>query len=361
MLGVPPADPGGSVKRVTDRSHKEPVELSDQPSGVNIAYLFIVHNNAGLVARTIRKLDSGNASFFIHVDRKSDLTDFQEALCHPKGNVFFTKRRWSICWMGYSMVAATFELMALARATGGDIGARFDYHVLLSGVDYPLKSSDEIEAVLAKSHPRNFLTYWKLHDLPDWLHKVEQFHYLDSKWHNQRGGPVFFGRINMPFYQIERIRRVAHRFLPERCLPLGMVPYGGSQWWMLTADAVNYVLDQVSKHPSIPRFFRFTHSPDELTFQTILMNSPFKDTIEGESDYGAFIDAWKGGGDPDFVTQHVRKANLRYIDWDKDREFPSILDERDHVGIMESGSLFGRKMDPVRSERLLGMIDGSPQ
>ncbi len=326
---------------------------------MKIAYLLIVHNNAELLARTIRKLDSGNAWFFVHVDRKSDLVEFEKALYHPEGKVVFTKRRRSIFWMGYSMVDATFELMTLARETGSDAGVRFDYHVLLSGADYPLKSAVEIEATLARSSPRNFLMYWNLHDLPDWLHKVEQFHYLDSKWHNQRGGPVFFGRVSMPFYRIERIRRLAHRLLPKRRLPLGMIPYGGSQWWMLTADAVDYVLDHVRAHPSIPRFFQFAHSPDELTFQTILMNSPFRDTIKGEGDYRAFIDAWKSGSDPDFVTRHVRKANLRYIDWDKDREFPSILDERDHEGIEKSGCLFGRKMDPVRSDGLIGMIDGT--
>jgi len=327
---------------------------------VKIAYLLIVHNNAELVARSIRKLDSGNAWFFVHVDRKSDLAEFKTALQHPQGRVVFTKRRSSIFWMGYSMVAATLELMRLARSCGRELGMNFDYHVLLSGADYPLKSSQEIEETLARSSPRNFLMFWKLHDLPEWLHKVEQFHYLDSRWHNQRASPVFFGKIQMPFYHIEWARRVIHRFLPKRRLPLGMVPYGGSQWWMLTSEAVDYVLDQVQREPSVLRFFRFTHSPDELAFQTILMNSPFRKTIEGRFDYEMFIDAWKNGSDPDFVTAKVQSSNLRYIDWDPAREFPSILDERDYAKIVESHCLFGRKMDPARSRELLETLDAEP-
>ena len=323
---------------------------------MKIAYLFIAHNHPELLAKTIGKLHSENAWFYIHVDKKSDQSLFEEQLSSIGARIKFVEERKSIFWMGYSMVAAGLELMKLARRSLVLGNSDVDYFILLSGVDYPIKSNQEIEEALLESGSKNFLMYWKLHDLPQWLYKVHDYHYLDSRWHNQRAAPVFFGKMRMPFYRIERVRHWVHRLLPKRKLPLGLVPYGGSQWWMLTTAAVEYILDFLEKAPEVGRFFRFTHSPDELMIQTILMNSRFKDSVHGKEDYDAFIDAWKNNGDPDFVTDCARNFNLRYIDWDPVREFPSILDERDYPAIQKSSCLFARKFDPIRSEMLIDIL-----
>lgn len=324
---------------------------------MRIAYLFIAHNHPELLAKTIAKLHSENAWFYVHIDKKSDQSSFEKALSGIGARLKFVEKRKSIFWMGYSMVAAGLELMQLARRSLILENSAVDYYVLLSGVDHPIKSNREIEETLLESQSKNFLMFWKLNDLPDWLHKVQDYHYLDSRWHNQRAAPVFLGKCRMPFYQIERVRQWVHRLLPKRKLPLGLIPYGGSQWWMLTTAAVEYTLDFLEKAPEVERFFRFTHSPDELMIQTILMNSRFKDTIQGKEDYDAFINAWKNNGDPDFVTDRARNFNLRYIDWDPAREFPSILDERDYPAIQKSFCLFARKFDPIRSQKLIELID----
>jgi hypothetical protein len=53
--------------------------------------------------------------------------------------------------------------------------------------------------------------------------------------------------------------------------------------------------------------------------------------------------------------------NLRYYDWSGQktgkREAPAILDERDWGNIRNSANLFARKFHPVRSAKLLNIID----
>lgn len=324
---------------------------------MKIAYLFIAHNHPALLAGTIAKLNSENALFYIHIDLKSDQVLFAKALLGIDAKIEFVQARQSIYWMGYSMVAASLELMRLARASTLEAAIHVDYFVLLSGMDYPIKTNKEIERTLSESRGTNYLMFWRLEDLPDWLHKVQQYHYLNSKWHNQRVAHVFFGKVQLPFHRVERIRRFLHRFLPKRQVPRDLVPYGGSQWWMLTSEAVEYTLDFLENAPEVETFFRFTHSPDELVMQTILMNSPFRDSIHGREHYDRFIDAWKNDGDADFVTDRARNFNLRFIDWEPNREFPSVLDERDYQAIKTSACLFARKFDPVRSQKLIELIN----
>ena len=50
-------------------------------------------------------------------------------------------------------------------------------------------------------------------------------------------------------------------------------------------------------------------------------------------------------------------ASLHYIDWDLKRERPAVLDERDLEPMLESGFMFARKFDEIRSEKLLASLD----
>jgi hypothetical protein len=55
--------------------------------------------------------------------------------------------------------------------------------------------------------------------------------------------------------------------------------YGGSQWWVFNRYFVKYLLEFCNKNPDFIKFYKHTFVPDEMFFQTIIMNSPFKDTI----------------------------------------------------------------------------------
>jgi hypothetical protein len=79
---------------------------------MKIAYLILAHQNPGLLGRLIGRLTSPNADFFVHVDKKSDITPFASIAERP--NVFLLRERVAIYYGEFSMVRA--ELLLLRQA-----------------------------------------------------------------------------------------------------------------------------------------------------------------------------------------------------------------------------------------------------
>ncbi len=95
---------------------------------------------------------------------------------------------------------------------------------------------------------------------------------------------------------------------------------------------MNYILEYVSKNPELKRFYKYSWAPDEMFFQTILMNSSLKSDIIND--------------------------NKRYIDWEKKNvPLPAILTEKDFDKILMSDKLFARKFDINIDKKILDLID----
>lgn len=91
-------------------------------------------------------------------------------------------------------------------------------------------------------------------------------------------------------------------------------------------------------------FFKRVSCPDEIFFQTIVLNSHYA------SQYKFFErDVLKAVG----VMRNENKAYLHFIDWNPKRENPAILDIRNYENIKKSGALFARKLDEERSLELI--------
>ena len=81
----------------------------------------------------------------------------------------------------------------------------------------------------------------------------------------------------------------------------------------------------VNNRKKYSRAFRFTQNSDELVFQTIVMDSPYKDNLyhlQFDNDY---------------------QACVRYIDWN--RGTPYIFRSGDFEELIQSGCMFARKFD----------------
>ncbi len=86
----------------------------------------------------------------------------------------------------------------------------------------------------------------------------------------------------------------------------------------------------VRRNPRFVRFFEHALLPDELFFQTIVMNSPLVETV---------------------VDDH-----LRYIDWSVDPG-PAVLRAADFDTLIASGSLLARKFDDTVDATILDLLD----
>jgi Core-2/I-Branching enzyme len=272
---------------------------------VKLAYIISAYQRLGQVARLVQRLHEDTTQFFVHVDRKTDPSEYRaltESL-RDLDSVRFLERH-PCHWGGFGHVRATLKGIDELLSTG----TRFDYAILLTGQDYPIKSNLYLDRFFEAEQPKSFMG---VSPLPS------------ASW-SPRGG---LDRI-----EYAHLRLYGHhvRFPFRRAFPSGLRPYGGGAYWALSRECIEYVGDFVHRRQDVVRFFRHVDIPDEIFFHTILMNSPLRKTIVND--------------------------NLRYIDWSRGRR-PAILETRDFDALSASPKLFARKFDVHQDANVLDLID----
>jgi hypothetical protein len=270
-----------------------------------IAYVISAYKLPSQLVRLVRRLAAPGASFAIHVDRKSPRRVFDEMVAGTHDlPVAFVPRHVSH-WGGFGHVRAT--LAGLEHLRREQIP--FDYVVLLTGQDYPLRHPAGIASVLEASGGRSFISWWPL-PRPAW---------------GRRGG---LDRVED--WHLVTYRRLHLALALQRRIPGGLTPFGGAPYWCLPKAAIDYVEATVAERPELVRFFEHVFIPDELFFQTLIMNSPLRETVENE--------------------------NLRYLDWTR-TPAPAVLGVGDLDAMLASGKLFARKFDETIDARVLDELD----
>ena len=193
---------------------------------MKIAYLILAHNNLEHLKRLVKALNDDGIDFFIHLDKKvSTSISFDK-----ESKINLVKNRIDIKWGGYSMVEATFMLLKTAYETG-----KYDYYVLLSGVDYPIKSNQYIKSFFMKNNGKSFINVVKMPGNGKGFDRLEYYHL--------EGGYRQTNKIMM--ICIRSINRLIQYLHIKRKLPKmysRYVPYGGSSWWAFHTDFVDYLM-----------------------------------------------------------------------------------------------------------------------
>lgn len=272
---------------------------------MRLAYIISAYQRLGQVTRLVQRLHDDTAQFFVHVDRKTDPSEYRaltESL-RDLDSVRFLERH-PCHWGGFGHVRATLKGIDELLSKG----SQFDYAILLTGQDYPIKSNAYLDRFFEAQQPKSFMG---VSPLPS------------TSW-SPRGG---LDRI-----EYAHLRLYGHhvRVPFRRAFPTGLHPYGGGAYWALSRECIEYVSGFVHGRPDVVRFFRHVDIPDEIFFHTILMNSPLRKTIVND--------------------------NLRYIDWSRGRR-PAILHSGDLEALRASPKLFARKFDVDQDENVLDLID----
>ncbi len=255
---------------------------------MKIAYLIFAYKNPKLIAKEIQALTSADSAFFIHVDSKSDLRDFAAI----KGdNVFFTEQRIPVYWAEFSGVRAILLLIERALESSGN----YEYLVLLSGSEYPLRSWQYIERFLEANNGSEFIRMVKVPAPGKPLSTFNTLRYESDK-------PVrrFASRA---LAKIGMAQRDYRKHLGE------MEPYSGCTWWALTRNACEYITQFVRHNPQVTDFFKDISTPEEAFFHTILGNSEFRSRIRGNLVY----EDWSARGSrPEMITEkHIEFFELQ--------------------------------------------------
>jgi hypothetical protein len=280
---------------------------------MKIAYIVLAHKYPEQLVRLISRLQNENTSFFIHIDGKTDQKIYSQIVNQLQNipSVYFVKR-YKCFWGDFNIIKATLEAINTLLKSN----LEFDYAILLSGQDYLIKSNSYLSDFLEKNQKREFMEFCSLHS-------------PENKWYNQGGYYQSLKRIewwHLHFRSKHFCLEKERSFLP------GIEPYGGSQWWCLSKDCLKYIQEFTKQNPKFVNYFKYTFIPDELFFQTLVLNSPFQ--------------------------ANVINDDLRYVDWDNPNpNVPATLLKDDFAKLISSTKIFARKFDMSRDQEILNLID----
>jgi len=106
--------------------------------------------------------------------------------------------------------------------------------------------------------------------------------------------------------------------------------FGGSAYWCLSRECIEYLGKFILENDGFVRFFHHVLIPDEIFFQTVLLNSPLRDTLVND--------------------------NMRCINWSGNWH-PDIFRLEDLNHFMKTDGLFARKFDMSEDSMVLDKID----
>lgn len=265
--------------------------------------LIHAHKNLELLNHLIDVLDSENHVIYVNVDLKSKI---DVRYINEKARLI--QRRIRVYWGRFSQVRATINSLIEIE----EKEKNYEHVVFISGQDFPVVSNNAIDSFLVPGQEY-----------------IESMPICVNGWAvNDRYEKFNFGNNKCQQIIALLVNRIATRTLGKRRMPYNYEPYGGSSWWMLTSDCVKYVLNFVQHDKRYVNFFRFVANSDEMFFQTIIMNSRFKNNVVNN--------------------------NLNYIDWtDCNNGSPNLLGLEYYNKIVNSGNLFCRKIEYPFSRPLI--------
>ena len=305
-------------------------------------YLILSHHKVPQLLRLVRRLRYGSpdSAVVIHHDPKGP--PISAEMLNDIPNVYLVKDPVSVTLYDWTQAEALLHSI-------GYISDRFDFAWLsvISGQDYPLKPLAAIEHELRETAFDAFVEAYPVskYDLKDYAHYFSRFVKLPRFPYYYR----FPGAVRQALHHARMLFQTNWR-LPIRIegadrgtpLMLGIrswrtpfsnsfICYKGSDWFTLSRQAVQYLLDFSHNNASILRYFRRTRVPCEAFFQTVLLNCGFL---------------------------RICGDNRRFILWESVQStHPKTLTIHDLELMRTSGKDFGRKFDMDVDSRVMDVLD----
>ena len=269
------------------------------------AYLILVHHQPRLLQVLIDMIDDERNDIYIHVDKKADIRQFDK-IHAEKSRIVYTDRV-SINWGAYSMVEAEYILLRAAQKD-----SLYQYYHLLSGVDLPLKTQDEIHQFFDDMHPgKEFVRYAEHQSIN---HRVRYFSLFDRSCRNRTVLSKGLDQLRIYALMLQKQLGVwRHKEITF---------YKGAQWFSITDDLCRYL---IQNETHVRKLYRMTSSPDESFVQTLIRNTTFYERVYDKDD--------------EF------KSCMRQIDWERDPQSssPHTWTRDDWDELTQSDRLFARK------------------
>ena len=281
-------------------------------------------------------LDDARNDIFILPDSKAAPGLTLGLSCRRSGLFIVSpEERIDIRWGAPSQIRAELKLFETVLARGAD----YDYVHLLSGVDLPLKTQDEIHAFFDAAPPgSNFIEIDSEGENPNLTNKTRYYHLFLE--HQRAAGPGIINKGRLLFARAARKGWVGvQKIFGLKRRWSGLKLARGLNWASLSPDFIRYL---VENRDYILKRFRGVVCSDEVYKQTMIINSEFDSTVRaysrGNSDGIRLLD-WKRG--------NVKAGN------------PYVWRMADRRELEEAFELFARKFSSSEDPEIIDTIRGS--
>lgn len=272
-------------------------------------FAFVCHEITSPLEFTVKYLSQDeNSIILIHVDKKANISDFFHL---KRDNVIFVEERINVTWGGVSQIDATLSLLRNSLAYD------YDYFFLLSGSCIMIKPLEDLDKFLQDNKGKEFIHYQDDRDV--YIDPVERVKYVypNCFYSNRRS---FIDKIKCKFFYFIKDVFFLNPLYKKVTSP---TLYKGTNWFCLTKNSVNYILDYIKDNISVYKMFDKSFCADEVFFHSILATKP---------------DLNK------YINKELQCDALRYVDWSKGPDYPRTLDITDFKAMRDSGAFFARKI-----------------
>lgn len=294
----------------------------------HIAYLISAHADPSQLLRLISALHH-EAHFFIHIDKKSDLSCFTSII--RGNNIHFIADRVDVRWG--TLIEVEYQMRLIKAAI--DYPQHFDRIFFLSGMDYPLWSNERISKWIDQLGDREMLSginmntsfiqgqQRELYTLPRPLFTISG---ISGRW-NQR-----LSILCRRACKLLGVRKHLSFTVDDCRWDL----YKGSAWWCITQELAEHIFNTYSSTPAIRSYFISSFGQAETLIQTIAFNSPqWRDRcLLHEGEYPGL----------EALTP------LHFIIY---QPVIKVMDEADFDTLIQSGRMFTRKLVSGKSDKLV--------
>ncbi len=283
------------------------------------AYLIMCHNNFQLLTVLLMLLDDERNDIYVHVDKKVADAQFGQvkeklaAAVKRSGLVFVP--RISVNWGGYSVTKATCLLLKAA------VPREYAYYHLISGVDLPLKTQDELHTFFQENQGKEFIAFDLVQDERLIENRLRWYRFLWDHIGQRREWYISILRA------AEKCSLGCQWLLRINRIPSGVRFCKGPNWFSITHGLACYIVDHEAL---IQKHFRYTTCSDEIFVQWLASTSPYR--------------------------QNIINDCKRHVDWERGN--PYTFTREDFGLLCASDCLFARKFDERTDMQIIQQLYG---
>lgn len=302
---------------------------------MNIAYGISAYKDPTQLRRLVGALQGEHTYFFIHIDKKTDVSPFRQALADiPRCEIL--SERYRIYWGGWNQVL--YQMLFLKKMINHS--DNIERLFIITGQDYPIWSNKEIMKKCHENPSKIWMKGLNLTKMEGSSH-MKRFLSIPHYWRDAHF------HCNTLRHYITGIQR--ELFL--KLMPFLRKPYitvKGKQWdiWQSSGyfscnrEVASYILKTIEQEKGMVRYFKHSFVPEEITIPTIIFNSIYKEYAE------VFPN-----------PQYEGLSTLAALHCFYYSQSIKIYKEEDFEELIKSSKMFCRKVVTGESDVLLQKID----